>query len=229
MLSVVEVQEQGEGKWRRNLAGMIDHLVYLVHDLEAVAADLGKQLGVSFSPGGRHLNRGTHNVLLRLGNTTYLELLAIDPANTDIPAPRWMGIDLLPSGITGKLSRWALAVGDDITDKAAILEQQLLGAGKVETGSRALAAGGTLRWQLSDPGVAPLVRSLPFLLDWQGGKKPPEMLPDVGCSLRELRVIGMHNDAINFLAEASDPIVYGTGAAALYATIIGPSGMVTLD
>jgi hypothetical protein len=57
----------------------IDHFVYLVHDLDKMAAQIGGQLGVSFSPGGRHQDRGTQNVLLRVGEKTYLELITVDP------------------------------------------------------------------------------------------------------------------------------------------------------
>ncbi|MEL7161553.1 MAG: VOC family protein [Bacteroidota bacterium] len=207
---------------------MIDHLVYLVHDLEGRAAQIGAALGVSFTTGGRHLDRGTRNSLLRLGDRTYLELLAVDPNNTDIKPPRWMGIDLLPPNSQGKLSRWALHAGAEIGPSARALAEVAPAAGEVQPGSRALPAGGTLRWQLTNPLSEPLVRSLPFLLDWQGGITPPEMLPDVGCSLRELRVTTPHTKIVRSLAEADDPLVLLRGEAALAAVIDGPGGYITL-
>ncbi|MBC6994412.1 VOC family protein [Neolewinella lacunae] len=208
---------------------MIDHLVYLVHDLPAAAERMGRALGVDFSPGGRHLDRGTHNMLLSLGPGTYLELLAIDPANPAVVAPRWMGVDALPAAAPGRLSRWALTVNERIGPLAAQLEAALPGAGQVQAGSRALADGGELRWQLTDPGSAPAVRSLPFLLDWCGNPSPAARLPEVGCRLQMLRVVGPYRTLITTLADAQDPleIVDGPGEE-LVASIVGPAGTIYL-
>ena len=160
---------------------MFDHLVYLVPDLPTAVTRF-TALGLPPAPGGRHLTRGTHNALLRLGHRQYLELLAVDP-QTALPPPRWMGIDL---GATPRISRWAASAGEMNDGR------------EISAGSRQLPDGRTLRWTLSDPGTEPAVDVLPFLIDWgTDGPHPADDLPDLGLSLRELRLYHPEPDRIN--------------------------------
>jgi Glyoxalase-like domain len=69
----------------------LDHLAIAAASLDDRRLDA--LLGVQLSPGGRHLRMGTHNRLLRLGPTSYLELLAIDPQGTTPAHPRWFELD----------------------------------------------------------------------------------------------------------------------------------------
>lgn len=209
---------------------MIDHLVYLVHDLDEAAAKLGKALGVTFSPGGRHLHRGTKNVLLRIGPKTYFELMAIDPDNSEFSGDRWMGADHLPAGVFGRLSRWGLQVdGANMGAKAQLLEDQTPGAGVIQPGSRQLASGKMLRWQLTDPGTE-AVRALPFLIDWCGDPTPAEHLPEVGCQLLSLQVSSPNVAIIASLDEGSQNTKHllSSDKDLLVADITGPGGSVSL-
>ncbi|SEQ74689.1 VOC family protein [Neolewinella agarilytica] len=208
---------------------MIDHLVYLVHDLDEAAAKLGKALGVSFSPGGRHLNRGTKNVLLRIGPKTYFELMAVDPDNLEFSGNRWMGADHLPKELPGRLSRWGLQVnGADLISKAKLLETQIPGAGAIQPGSRQLDSGKTLRWQLTDPGTE-AVRTLPFLIDWCGDPSPAERLPEVGCRLRFFRVSAPKSNLISTLCKSTPEVTIATSEKEfLRAELVGPAGQVVL-
>ncbi|MGB3799770.1 MAG: VOC family protein [Lewinella sp.] len=160
---------------------MFDHLVYLIDDLPATVAQFAR-LGVPTSPGGRHLSRGTHNALLRLGERQYLELLAVDPA-THISPPRWMGIDL---GNLPRISRWAASAG------------KMPDGQPLQSGQRDLPNGQTLKWKLTDPGSQPAISILPFLIDWGAdGPHPADSLPDLGFYLDELRLIHPDPATIN--------------------------------
>ncbi len=208
---------------------MIDHLVYLVHDLDEAAAKLGKALGVRFSPGGRHLNRGTKNVLLRIGPTTYFELMAVDPDNTSFSGKRWMGADHLPKEVPGRLSRWGLQVNKIRLEAGAfLLDKYIPGAGQIQPGARQLANGKTLRWQLTNPGTEAL-RTLPFLIDWCGDPSPAERLPEVGCQLKMLQVSSARSIVINFLSHASPKVaVTNSTNESLRAELMGPAGKIIL-
>ncbi|PPK84663.1 glyoxalase-like protein [Neolewinella xylanilytica] len=193
---------------------MLDHLVYLVPDLPAAVTRF-TALGYPPSPGGRHLSRGTYNALLRLGNRQYLELLAVDPV-TDIPPPRWMGVDRTTKS---RISRWAASAG-------AIHDGR-----PVVSGSRELPGGTTLRWTLTDPGTDPPVAVLPFLIDWgTDGLHPADGLPDLGLQLGALRLYHPAPDGINAeLAALGLPqkVIRGP-APKIEAVIRGPKGEFTL-
>lgn len=166
---------------------MLDHLVYLVADLPEAMRRL-RALGLPLSPGGRHLRRGTHNALLRLGTRTYLELLAPDP-RSEVAPPRWMGIDV---GELPRMSRWAVDAGANIPGKAA-----LLGA-EVQAGQRLLSSGQLLKWQLTDPGTELATSVLPFLIEWgESGVHPCDILPDEEVRLLELRLFHPTPESIN--------------------------------
>ncbi len=193
---------------------MLDHLVYVVPDLPA-AVDRFTRSGYPPEPGGRHATRGTYNALLRLGNMSYLELLAIDPA-TSVPPPRWMGVDLVHEA---QLTRWAVHAGAGVDP------------GAMESGSRQLASGKTLRWRLTDPGVAPAVNVVPFVIDWsESGAHPADNLPDLGLQLEEIRLVHPYPETVNReLSRLGVPQKAIRGAAPkIEAVLRGPNGKLHL-
>jgi hypothetical protein len=56
----------------------IDHLSVTAPSLERGATFVSDVLGVALQAGGEHPRMGTHNRLLRLGDDTYLEVIAIN-------------------------------------------------------------------------------------------------------------------------------------------------------
>ena len=62
------------------LPNNIDHLVYTSLNLEAGMDKIEQLLGVRPEPGGQHPDFGTHNALLSLGSSTYLEIISPDPS-----------------------------------------------------------------------------------------------------------------------------------------------------
>ena len=146
----------------------VDHLVYAVPDLDIGVADLERRLGVRASPGGRHPGRGTRNALIALDADSYLEILAPDPAQ---PAPvggRWFGVD---PATPARLAGWAVK-GSDLARVAASAAARGVPLGPVVTGSRQRPDGVTLKWTLTDPGVASGVTLLPFFIDWADSPHP---------------------------------------------------------
>ena len=66
----------------------IDHIAVTAPSLEAGAEYVWEALGVPLQPGGEHERMGTHNLLLRLGESTYLEVTAPNPRAPKHQRPR---------------------------------------------------------------------------------------------------------------------------------------------
>ncbi len=64
----------------------LDHVVWIVRDLDAAAAAVG-DLGFEVVPGGRHAGLGSRNALVALADGSYLELASFaDPPDPPLPA-----------------------------------------------------------------------------------------------------------------------------------------------
>ena len=75
------------------LRSALDHLVVAAATLEAAVAHLEQMLGVTVPFGGKHPLMGTHNCLMKLGDTCFLEIVAIDPEAPEPGRPRWFALD----------------------------------------------------------------------------------------------------------------------------------------
>src|SRR2546426_3636748 len=70
----------------------LDHLTVAALTLEEGVAHVQRALGAVVPPGGTHPLMGTHNHLMQLGNSVFLEVIAPDPMAAS-QRPRWFGLD----------------------------------------------------------------------------------------------------------------------------------------
>jgi len=148
---------------------------------------LEERLGVRPVFGGFHSAFGTKNALIALDKGRYLEILAADDSNTEVPKPRWMGIDVLRKN---QLTRWALT-SDQLKADSLILKQINPKMGRIRGGSRNVANAGLLQWQLIMPLPRPEVAILPFMVDWStSAMHPTDTMPNSGCRL--VKLYGTH-------------------------------------
>ena len=184
------------------LRSHIDHLVVTAPDLDTGAAWVRETLGVEPGPGGTHVRMGTHNRLLRLGKSAYLEVIAVDPAATGPGRPRWFGLDELEPGADPRLATWVIRTTNI---------QSALAASPVVSGYVTPMSRGDLNWQIAVPrnGGLPLQGVAPTLIQWQD-RHPAASLEESGCVL--LRLAGFHSraekvqamlDAVGFQGEFS--------------------------
>lgn len=144
----------------------LDHLVILVHDLEAAIRDY-RALGFRVTPGGVHADGLTHNALIPLADGCYLELIAfVDP---DDPRDNlWGWRRHLAAG--GGLIDYCLA-SDDLEADVARMRARGLNVNGPSEGGRLRPDGTQLRWRSAQ--IWQTGRALPFLIqdltprDWR--------------------------------------------------------------
>lgn len=157
----------------------LDHVVVTAPTLAAGAAFVRETLGVAPQKGGEHARMGTHNLLLRLGESTYLEVLAPNP-EAPVPAvPRWFGLDAMRPDAPPALVAWVVRT----TDIRAAVEAATEPLGEIEPMSR-----GALDWLITIPadGVIPVDGAAPAVIEWHVPSHPATGLVDHGLSLAGL-------------------------------------------
>ena len=159
----------------------VDHLVVTAPSLQAGAEYVEQTLGVTLQPGGEHPRMGTHNQLLRLGEASYLEVIAPNPEALRPQRPRWFGLDELGPGSTPRLATW-VARTTSLRQVLALAGESL---GTVESMSR-----GALNWLISVPADGRLLLGgvVPAFIEWQVPVHPAAGLPDTGCALLDLEL-----------------------------------------
>lgn len=161
----------------------IDHLVVLCRSLPEGRAFIQAKLGVELQAGGKHVHQGTHNLLLRLGESCYLEVLAIDPEASPEDPWRWFGfadnsVQALLEKHGAFLATWVARV-DDLATAVAEYAESL----RIRTLQR-----GHYHWSIAYPEQGQLRSGgrLPYLIQWHGSRHPADDLPPSRCSAPQL-------------------------------------------
>lgn len=159
----------------------LDHLAVATTSIDDRRLD--DLLGVDLSPGGKHARMGTHNRLLRLGATSYLELIAIDPQAAAPAHPRWFELD-------EPAMQARLAAGPRLVHWVARVETTELPALPFDVGPWERFQRGDLSWQLTvrADGMLPADGVVPSLICWNGAAHPAARLPDAGVTLERLEL-----------------------------------------
>lgn len=202
----------------RPASDALDHLVLASPDLGATARWVEETTGVTASPGGPHMGRGTRNVLYSLGPAAYLEIIGPDPEQAPPPGPRPFGIDSL----TGPaLVAWAIAV-DDIDAALERARKAGFDPGPHEWMERRRPDAVLLSWRLTTPASV----TIPFLIDWG---ESPHPAADAATGLVLARLAARHPDPRGItrnLEVLGVTMTIEQGPEALLATLRGPRGSI---
>jgi hypothetical protein len=176
------------------LQASIDHLVITAPSLANGVEYVLRELGVMLEPGGEHPRMGTHNCLLKLGDTIFLEVIAVNPDAPRPGRPRWFQLDELAADCLPRLTTW-LAQTSDIHAAAAASP---VDAGEIEPMTR-----GQLNWLISiaADGRLPLQGIAPSFIEWQTANHPAGRLQDLGCSLIRLEAFHAEAKLVNRMLE----------------------------
>jgi len=177
------------------LLRVVDHLVFASPTLEQGCDAIERLLGIRPQPGGQHPQWGTHNALLGLG-TCYFEVIAPDPS---LPTPE--GGRLLSERFERMphLATWAVQ-GQPLDAVLATSEENDLGLGALQRGSRRVSDGSQLSWTLTDLHAMPMDGAVPFFLDWGETRHPSRSLPEV-ARLSALRVYHPNHERLEEVME----------------------------
>ena len=204
-------------------AVLIDHLVYGAPDLRVAVDDLGR-FGVRAQGGGQHVGLGTHNALLALGPSTYLEVIAPDPDQTTA-----IGTATLrrrrPEPGTGSSAGRSRATTS--TPPSPNWRAHGYEPGEPVDMQRATPSGTVLRWRLTLNALAG--GAVPFLIAWGDTEHPARSAPK-GLTLEAFEI--EHPDPASLtpvLAPlATDVTVTPARRTQLVAHIRGPNGLTSL-
>ena len=203
---------------------LLDHLLLGCSDLDQGIAFVEQHTGVRAAIGGVHPGRGTRNALLGLGVPCYLEVIAPDPQQTEIPAIGATLLSRLKQLAAPQLVGWAVHT---LTIEA--VAEQLRRAGIAfhgpTAGSRARPNGEMLRWQtlnLDDDRDG----LLPFFIQWGALTTQPSVEAPTGCLLDSFAVVSPESGALaaEFQALGIDVEVASGKPPHLWARITGPKG-----
>ena len=181
----------------------LDHIAVTAFSLDAGAAFVRAALGVAPQAGGEHPRMATHNLLLRLGDAVYLEVIAPNPAVPPPGRPRWFALDAPTAQSPPALGAWVVRTSDIRVAVAAASES----LGEVEAMRR-----GALDWLITIPadGRIPLDGAAPALIEWPAGVHPAAKLEDRGLSFVKLEIFSPHAERVSRLLrslELDAPVV----------------------
>jgi hypothetical protein len=200
---------------------MLDHILLgctlLTSGIELVA----KRTGVRAAFGGVHPGRGTQNALLSLGERHYLEIIALDPLQSD--APDHYGVAKL---IEPRLVGWAAHPGD-LNSFATRLRDADIAFDGPNPGSRKRPDGRLLQWNTLNlkndrDGL------LPFFIEWSAGTVHPSADAPAGCKIVGFELAAPSDAEISHLCAILnlDVTVAHSEKPQLRARIAGPKGKI---
>lgn len=160
----------------------LDHLTVIAPTLVEGVAHVRGCLDLDVPFGQRHGYMGTHNHLLQLGGTTYLEIVALDPDGAHPGRARWFGLD------DQKQVRWDWDAGRRLRGWVARADgiDAVLKGREAIFGRKAALPMDTPAFDFSipDDGSLPWGGAAPSIIDRRGKARSMATIADLGARLR---------------------------------------------
>ena len=164
----------------------LDHLVVIAPTLTEGVAHVRSCIDIDVPFGQRHAYMGSHNHLLQLADSVYLEIVATDPRGQRPDRARWFGLDdqkaVKADWDAGRRLRGWVVRTDSI---------DLVLAGR----ERILGRKVCLPWVepsfefgMLDDGSLPLDGAAPSIIDRRGKPRSMTTMADFGAQLRSFRL-----------------------------------------
>src|SRR5256884_1910239 len=198
---------------------LLDHIILGCKDLDRGIDLIEENTGVRPAIGGVHPGRGTRNALLSLGERSYLEIIAPDPAQQKIvhfPQIRQM--------TDPRLIGWAVHPPDIAAVAKQLSENKIAFTGP-DDGSRKRPDGRVLNWKTinlaDDRGGL-----LPFFIEWSVDSVHPSKDTSAHCELDYFEILSADPEELSSTLKriGLDLPVQRSDKARLHALISGPKG-----
>jgi hypothetical protein len=159
----------------------LDHLTVIAPSLSEGVAHVRECLDLDIPFGSRHDYMGTHNHRLQLGNSVYLEIVAVDPEGVHPRRARWFGLDdqnrVRADWERGRRLRGWVAntevIDSVLTTHAAIFGNKVF----------LPAIDPSFAFTIPDDGSLPLDGAAPSIIDHRGDSSYIATIPDHGARL----------------------------------------------
>lgn len=160
----------------------LDHLTVIAPTLAEGGSHVRACLDLDVPFGRRHDDMGTHNHLLQLGGSVYLEIVALDPEAARPARRRWFGLDdqaqVRRDWEEGRRLRGWVARSDAID--AVIAGRERIFGEKVPLP----ALDPTFDFAIPGDGSLPLDGAAPSIIDRRGTPRSMTGIADLGARLR---------------------------------------------
>jgi len=159
----------------------LDHLTVIAPNLDEGVSHVNDCLDIRVPFGSRHDYMGTYNHRLQLGNSIYLEIVAIDPDGINPSRPRWFGLDnqeqVRMNWEEGRRLRGWVANTEDI--------ESIVSAYPMVFGDNVVlpAVDPTFSFTIPRDGSLPWDGAAPSVIDHRGDSNYISTIPDLGASL----------------------------------------------
>jgi hypothetical protein len=207
----------------------IDHFTLGTRSLAEGQAALEVQLGRAVPMGGKHDAMSTHNCVCQAGNSSFMELIAIDPEAPDPGRVRWFSLDedATRARIAERPRALCWVVNTDDLDA-------VVAASPVDLGEIVHFQRGDRTWRLTVPadGSLPEGGLIPAFIEWSPGPHPSSGQQDVGVVLQQITLRHPAPAELQTTLQALgvDHLVQvQEGPRALAFRVQTPDGVVTLD
>ncbi|MDA9657100.1 VOC family protein [Alphaproteobacteria bacterium] len=168
----------------------LDHIVIAANTLEEGTSYLENKLHIKLSNIGYHKDMGTHNRVVKISKSVYLEVISIDPNCKQIKSKRWFNLD--SSKLQSQLRKSPRVIGyviENTTNKILKYYEPFFRASRDE-----------YKWKFAMPSNNSNISAdqfyqnaiIPSLINWEG-EKPINKMQDNHLNLEKLEILLTEN------------------------------------
>ena len=164
----------------------LDHVVIAANNLDEGTSYVENKLNVKLSNIGYHRDMGTHNRVVKISKSVYLEVISIDPNCGHLNSKRWFNLDSLK--LQSQLRKSPQVIGyviENVDIKILKYYEPFFKASR-----------GEYKWKFAMPGTNASILAdqthlngiIPSLINWES-EKPINKMQDNHLNLKKIQVL----------------------------------------